>query len=212
MPEIGGGYLLTLDVPNGAVDTEATVEVTIAATGSASSPTASADDAPANTAWSATYTPITAAGWHVAVWTVTGTGAGVKSARFYVIPGVEGYGVWPPSLSDLKLDMGDRDDQDDSQDDRLSMVLDAAIAHVRRIKATVYDVAEEEVSGLDLAAPPSSLVLGTLRLAARLHSRRGTFDNMIRSGDASVIVASYDSDIERLLQTGRFLPMSQSFA
>lgn len=210
MPEIGGAYQLTLDVPGADNTTAATVEVTVAATGDTSSPTATGSSD--KTEWTAVFTPITAAGWHIVRWTVTGTGQGVKSTRFYVIPEVEAYGVWPPSLADLKVDAGDRDDQDDTRDDALSMVLDAAIAHVRRIKATVYDVAAEEVSGVDLPPPPVTLVLGTLRLAARLHSRRGTWDNMLRVGDGAAIVASYDSDIERLLETGRFTPMSQSFA
>ena len=210
MSEIGGAYQLTLDVPGADNTTSATVEVTVSATGSTSAPTAtgSAD----KSEWTAVFAPITAAGWHVVRWTVTGTGQGVKSSRFYVIPEVEAFGVWPPSLSDLKVDMGDRDDQDDTYDDRQSMVLDAAVAHVRRIKRTVYDVAAEEQSGVDLPPPPATLVLGTLRLAARLHSRRGTWDNMIRVGDGAAIVASYDSDIERLLETGRHTPMSQAFA
>lgn len=210
MPEIGGAYLLTLDVPGADNTTAATVTVTSAASGTESAPSATSNAA--KTAWSAVFAPVVSAGWHVVAWTVTGTGQGVKSSRFYVIPTLEGFGVWPPSLADLKVDAGDRDDQDDSQDDRLSMVLDAAISHVRRIKATVYDVAEEEQSGVDLDPPPISLVLGTIRLALRLHARRGTWDNMIKVGDGAAIVASYDADIERLLQTGRFVPMSQGFA
>jgi hypothetical protein len=210
MPEYGGSYLLTLDVPGADVSTVATVTVTDPA-GSSTAPTATANAD--NSEWSATYGPITTAvGWFVSRWTVTGEGQGVKSTRFYVTPTPEGFGVWPPSLADLKVDMGDRDDQDDSKDPGLSMVLDAAIAHVRKIKRSTYDVAAEEVSGVVLPPPTVDIILGTLRLAARLHSRRGTWDNMIRVDGGASIVASYDSDIERLLETGRFTRPQDAFA
>jgi hypothetical protein len=207
MPEVGGSYLLTLDVPGGDNSTSAAVDVTDPIGGTSSPPVGAV-----GTSWEAIYGPITAVGWFVARWTVTGAGEGVKSGRFYVVPTPEGFGVWPPSLADLKLDMGDRDDQDDANDDKMSMVLDAAIARVRKIKRSSYDVAAEEQSGLVLPPPTADIVLGTLRLAARWHSRRSTWDNLAAAGDGQVIVPGYDSDIERLLEVGRFTRPQDAFA
>jgi hypothetical protein len=210
MPELGGSYLLTLSVPGGDNSTAATLAVTHASTGTVESPSVSADS---DAAYSAVFGPIDAFGWYVATWTVTGTGANVKSSRFYVAPTPDGFGVWPPSLVDLRVDMGDRDDQDDSKDPSMSMVLDAAVQHVRDIKGWKYDIAAVEESGVVKVAPTAALILGTIRLAARWHSRRSTQDNLMTLGDAGgLVVPGYDSDIERLLQVGRFTPMSEAFA
>lgn len=210
MPELGGSYLLTLTVPGGDNTTGAAVTVTHAATGTVTSPVVSPDS---DTSFSAVVEEIAAFGWYVATWTVTGTGANVKSSRFYVAPTPDGFGVWPPSLVDLRIDMGDRDDQDDSRDDRMSQVLDAAIDHVRDIKGWKYDIAAVEESGVVREPPTVSLILGTMRLAARWHQRRSTSDNLMTLGDAGgMVVPGYDSDIERLLQIGRFQPMSEAFA
>lgn len=211
MPEVGGSYELTLDVPGADPGTSASVVVTDPA-GAPMTPAATSNAD--KTLWTADYGPITLPGWFVHRWTVTGAGQGVKSGRFYVVPTPQGFGVWPPSVADMKLDMGDRDDQDDTYDDRLSMVLDAAISHVRGIKRTIYDVAEEEESGLVLPPPPLKIILGTMRLAARLHSRRSSWDNLAAAGAdmGSQIIPSYDSDIERLLETGRFTRAQDAFA
>lgn len=211
MPEVGGSYLLTLDVPGGNNSTSAVVEVRSAATGVTSTPPTT-DVGGSGTSWEAIFGPIDTVGWFVATWTVTGSGAGVKSSRFYVVPTLEGFSVWPPSLADLKLDMGDRDDQDDSRDDSLSMVLDAAISKVRSMKRSIYDVAAEEQSGVVLPPPPAHLVLGTLRLAARWHSRRSSWDNVTNIGDVSAPVPGFDSDIDRLLEVGRFTRPQDAFA
>lgn len=209
MPEVGGAYLLTLNVPGGDETTDATVEVTHASTGGVQTPTVTGEES----IWTALVEGIASFGWYIARWTVTGTGANVKSSRFYVAPTPDGFGVWPPSLMDLRVDMGDRDDQDDSKDDRMSMVLDAAIEHVRKIKGWKYDLAEVEESGVVLLAPTPDIILGTLRFAGRWHSRRSAPDNLVTMGDAGgLVVPGFDSDIERLLQIGRYAPASEAFA
>lgn len=210
MPEVGGSYLLTLDVPGADITTAAEVVVTHATTGGTSNPTVEGD---VIGQFEAVFGPIVDIGWYVARWTVTGAGANVKSNRFYVAPTADGFGVWPPSLMDLRVDMGDRDDQDDSRDDRMSMVLDAAVEHVRRIKGWKYDLAAVEESGVVRLPPTADLILGTLRFAGRWHQRRSTPDNLATLGDAGgLVVPGYDSDIERLLQVGRFTPVSEAFA
>lgn len=209
MPEVGGSYLLTLNVPGGDATTDATLLVTHASTGLTFTPTVTGADAD----WSAVMDGIASFGWYVATWTVTGLGANVKSSRFYVAPTPDGFGVWPPSLMDLRVDMGDRDDQDDSKDDRMSMVLDAAIEHVREIKGWKYDLAAVEESGVVLLPPTANIILGTLRFAGRWHSRRSAPDNLVTLGDAGgLVVPGYDSDIERMLQIGRYTPASEAFA
>jgi hypothetical protein len=209
MPELGGAYLLTLTVPGGDITTDATVVVTHASTGTTTTPTVEGGE----DSWSAVVPAIADVGWYVARWTVTGLGANVKSTRFYVALTPDGFGVWPPSLVDLRVDMGDRDDQDDSKDDRMSMVLDAAIEHVRRIKGWRYDLAAVEESGVVREPPTADLILGTLRFAGRWHSRRSAPDNLSTLGDAGgLVVPGFDSDIERLLQVGRYQPASESFA
>lgn len=209
MPEVGGSYLITLSVSGGDETTDAEVEVTHASTGVTSSPTVTGEDA----TWSALMEGIVSFGWYVARWTITGTGADVRSSRFYVAPSLDGFGVWPPSLTDLRLDMGDRNERDDSKDDRMSMVLDASVEHVRNIKGWKYDLAEVEQSGVILLPPTAAIILGTLRFAGRWHSRRSAPDNLATLGDAGgLVVPGFDSDIERMLQIGRYTPASEAFA
>lgn len=209
MPEVGGSYLITLSVPGGDETTDADVVVTHAPTGATFSPTVEGED----TSWSALMTAIASFGWYVARWTITGTGANVKSSRFYVAPTPDGFGVWPPSLMDLRTDMGDRNLSDDGKDDMMSMVLDAAVEHVRKIKGWKYDLAEVEESGVVKLAPTPDIILGTLRFAGRWHSRRTAPDNLVTMGDAGgLVVPGFDSDIERLLQVGRYTPASEAFA
>lgn len=209
MPEVGGSYTITLSVPGGDETTDAAVEVTHASTGTVTSPTVTGEE----TSWSALIDAVVSYGWYVATWTITGTGANVRSTRFYAAPTLDGFGVWPPSLTDLRLDMGDRDETDDSKDDRMIIVLDPAIEHVRKLKGWKYDLAEVEQSGAALLAPTPDIILGTLRLAGRWHQRRVTPDNLATLGDAGgLVVPGYDSDIERLLQIGRYTPASEAFA
>jgi hypothetical protein len=209
MPEVGGSYTITLSVPGGDGTTDAEVEVTHAPTGATFAPTVEGAD----TSWSAVMASIASYGWYVARWTITGAGANVKSSRFYVAPTPDGFGVWPPSLMDLRTDMGDRDLSDDGKDDMMIMVLDAAIEHVRKIKGWKYDLAEVAESGVVLLPPTPDLILGTLRFAGRWHSRRSAPDNLVTMGDAGgLVVPGFDSDIERLLQVGRYTPASEAFA
>lgn len=209
MPEVGGSYTITLSVPGGDGTTDAEVEVTHAPTGATFAPTVEGAD----TSWSAVMGSIASYGWYVARWTITGAGANVRSSRFYVAPTPDGFGVWPPSLYDLRTDMGDRDLSDDGKDDMMVMVLDAAIEHVRKIKGWKYDLAEVEESGVVLLPPTPDLILGTLRFAGRWHSRRSAPDNLVTMGDAGgLVVPGFDSDIERLLQIGRYTPASEAFA
>lgn len=209
MPEIGGSYLITLNVPGGDETTDAAVVVTHAPTGVTSTPTVDGAD----TTWTALMAGIASFGWYVARWTITGTGADVRSSRFYVAPSLDGFGVWPPSLTDLRVDMGDRDERDDSKDDRMSVVLDAAVEHVRKIKGWKYDLAEVEESGVIRLPPTADIILGTIRFAERWHQRRSTPDNLATLGDAGgLVVPGFDSDIERLLQIGRYTPTSEAFA
>lgn len=210
MPEVGGSYLLTLDVPGADNSTTAVVTVTEASTGATDTPTVDSD---ADGSYAAVHGPITGSGWFVARWVVTGAGANVKSNRFYVALTPDGFGVWPPSLVDLRDDMGDRDDQDDSKDGKMSMVLDAAIAHVRDIKGWKYDLAAVEESGVVKPPPTADIILGTLRFAGRWHQRRSTPDNLATLGDAGgLVVPGFDSDIEKLLQIGRYAKASEAFA
>ena len=214
MPEVGGSYTLSLSVAGGGVGTDATV-VVVAPDGSTPTvtPTGSA------TAWEAVVSPVSVAGWWLARWTVTGLGAGVKSQRFYVAPTPTGWGVWPPCLSDVKVDMGRAgDDQDDTEDAELSMVLDAAIVKVVELKGSTFDLdddpeGESGESGVR-AAPDAALILGTIRLARRWHDRRRSPGNVAPAGGdlGMAVLPGYDADIERMLRIGRYARMQDSFA
>jgi hypothetical protein len=209
MPEVGGSYTITLTVPGGDETTDVEATLTHAATGATSTPTVEGEDS----SWSALIASIASFGWYVATWTITGTGANVRSTRFYAAPTLDGFGVWPPSLADLRTDMGDRDETDDSKDDRMIMVLDPAIQHVRDIKGWKYDLAEVEESGVTLLPPTPDIILGTLRLAGRWHQRRVSPDNLATLGDAGgLVVPGFDSDIEKLLQIGRYAKASEAFS
>jgi len=64
-----------------------------------------------------------------------------------------------------------------------------------------------------LLPPTPDLILGTLRFAGRWHARRSAPDNLVTMGDAGgLVVPGFDSDIERLLQVGRYTPASEAFA
>ncbi len=100
--------------------------------------------------------------------------------------------TWPPTLAQLKLDMGvTRDDKDAA----LQQALDAAVAYVERVR-----------SDLDFSAPVTDdLVLGTLRYARRLDYRRESPGGAIVSMEAGASpVASWDADVEKLLRIGRY--------
>ena len=106
---------------------------------------------------------------------------------------------WPPELGDLKTDMKITDTRDDG---RLQIVLDAAVAFVEKIHKGTWAFGDQLSA---LADPPADVVLGTLRLAGRLHLRRRSPDGLVANGDLGVArVATQDPDIDRLLRIGRY--------
>lgn len=115
--------------------------------------------------------------------------------------------AWPPTLDELKTDMkiGLEDDRDD---ERLTQVLAAAVAWVQRNKAGRYDFAGDPTSPLE--APGTDIELGTLRLAARWHTRRRSPDGLVQVAQemGSNRVPSFDPDIDRLLGIGRYAPIT----
>lgn len=108
--------------------------------------------------------------------------------------------TWPPTLADLKNDM--KIPLDDTRDDViLTQVLDAAIDKVTEIKAGVYDFGVAP----DLPVPPVRIVLGTIRLAGRWHTRRRSPDGLVAMAELGAArVPSFDPDIERMLGIGRY--------
>lgn len=110
--------------------------------------------------------------------------------------------TWPPTLQDLKDDMGETTGRDDS---RLQRMLDAAVAFVQRRHAGVFDFAGDELSGLP--PPDEDLVTGTIRLARRWHTRGRSPDGLIDAGDLGTNrVPSLDHDIARMLRIGPYSP------
>jgi hypothetical protein len=109
---------------------------------------------------------------------------------------------WPPDLADLKADRGVDDDRDDV---KLQMVLDAAIVVVKRLRDGELNFTGDPAS--TLPAPDADFVLGTIRLAWRWHERRKSPDALINMGEAGMgRVPSFDPDIELLLQIDRRHP------
>lgn len=108
--------------------------------------------------------------------------------------------AWPPTLDDLKTDLSVTDTRDD---ERLQQVLDAAVAFVERTRDGDFNFAGD--LGSTLPDPTPDLVLGTLRLAGRWHTRRRSPDALVQLGQdmGSSRVPGIDPDIERLLRIGR---------
>lgn len=107
--------------------------------------------------------------------------------------------TWPPTLATYKADL--KLDQDERWDVALQYSLDAAVAYVERVRTDVT------YSGLDEDLEPVSadLVLGTLRYARRLDSRRDSpLGALIVGTLGAANVPGWDADIERLLRTGRY--------
>lgn len=107
--------------------------------------------------------------------------------------------TWPPLLEDLQRDMKLTDvTLTDEQVEQLEQTLAAAIAYVERTRS---DLDFTDSLGDDL-------MLGTLRYARRLDLRRETpVGLMVLDGITSTTIPGWDSDIERLLQIGRYAPM-----
>ncbi|MBK1785132.1 hypothetical protein [Prauserella cavernicola] len=108
---------------------------------------------------------------------------------------------WPPTVAQIKIDQ--KIEPDDTRDDvRLQQVLDAAIVFVRSRRPRFNYDSEPEST---LPAPTHDLILGTMRLAFRWHTRRRSPDALIAMGElGSTRVPSFDPDIEQLLRIGRY--------
>ena len=110
--------------------------------------------------------------------------------------------TWPPSLSDVKVDLRIDDTVDD---DALNACLSAAIDFVEERHGGAYNFAGDADPFSTLPSVPSSVRLGTVRLAGRWFTRRRSPDGLISSADFGASrIPSFDSDIERLLKIGRY--------
>lgn len=107
---------------------------------------------------------------------------------------------WPPTLDELKSDMG-IDLLDLRDDEQLQQVLDAAVQYVQRQRRRSFNFGDPLS---DLPDVTADVRLGTLRLARRWHTRRRSPDALIDMGELGVSrVPSFDPDIEALLGIGR---------
>lgn len=107
--------------------------------------------------------------------------------------------AWPPELEELKADMNVPDARDD---DRLQMVLSAAVLVVERLREGDFNFAGDPDS--ELPDPDADISLGTVRLAWRWHVRRRSPDALVAMADfGSTRVPAFDPDIEMLLGVGR---------
>lgn len=112
--------------------------------------------------------------------------------------------AWPPTLVELKVDLKVAPDDPtyDRDDDALQMVLDASVAFVERVRPAFNYAGDLGSTDPD---PTPDLILGTLRLASRWHTRRRSPDGLIDMAEiGSTRVTSYDTDIDRLLKIGKF--------
>jgi len=106
--------------------------------------------------------------------------------------------AWPPTLDDLKSDLNIDDTRDDVQ---LTTVLNAAVSFVERVRPDLdyAEVPEGE-------APTNDVILGTIRLAGRWHTRRRSPDGLVNMAELGASrVPGIDPDIERLLSIGRYV-------
>lgn len=109
--------------------------------------------------------------------------------------------AWPPTLDQLKVDLQITDDRDDES---LAVQLAAAVAFVERVHADRFEF--DPVYGTTgLPDPGAEKELGALRLAGRWYSRRRSPDGLVALGDLGTSnIPNFDSDIERLLEIGRY--------
>lgn len=116
--------------------------------------------------------------------------------------------TWPPTLTQLKIDMKDLEVDDDRFDGPLQLTLDAAVKYVQRVRKGEVDFDNPDDPGDGLDGVDDDLVLGTLRYARRLDIRRESPSGMVVSDQlGSTPVAGWDADIEKLLRIGRYAPM-----
>lgn len=108
--------------------------------------------------------------------------------------------IWPPTVADIKEDQTITVSTDD---DRLQMVLDAAIAHFEDVRGDEINFTGDI---FDCNPPPTDAHwLGVVRQAVRWADRRRSADGLIISGDTGTSrVPAFDPDIERLLGLGRY--------
>ena len=109
--------------------------------------------------------------------------------------------TWVPTLPDVKRDLRIEDTNDDAP---LQACLDAAVSFVAEQHRDRYNVDESPFS--TLPSMPSSVRLGTVRLAGRWHTRRRSPDGLIVTNAefGTSRIPSFDADIERLLKIGRY--------
>lgn len=113
--------------------------------------------------------------------------------------------VWPPQLGDLRSELEQtEDDARPGDGPRLQRVLDAAVAYVESVRGSTVGFTPAALAA-GRPAPDADLVLGTLRLAARWHTRRRSPDGLVGMGElGSARVPVIDPDIQQLLRIGRF--------
>lgn len=113
--------------------------------------------------------------------------------------------AWPPSVDDLKIDLGSEYNAEDRDDERLQLDLDAAVAFTERYHGGRYNFEGDVLS--ELPEPDDSLVLGTLRLAGRWYTRRRSPEGLMEMAEmGQARVPSIDPDIARMLRIGRHEP------
>lgn len=111
---------------------------------------------------------------------------------------------WPPELRELKADLS-LQPGDTVDDAALAVQLAAAVAFVERVHADRYTFTGIPTEALP--SPGSDVELGTVRLAGRWFTRRRSPDGLVVSTEfGSTRIPSFDPDIERLLQVGRYAP------
>ncbi len=113
---------------------------------------------------------------------------------------------WPPTVADLREDLGLAPaDALAGDDGRLASVLSAAVAYVERARAGSFAFDVPVGVAPTLPRPDHDLCLGAVRLAGRYHTRRRSPDGLVSAGElGNSRVPLLDSDIERLLGIGRF--------
>lgn len=116
--------------------------------------------------------------------------------------------TWPPTLDEMLIDMGlDPETVNAERAARLQPMLDAAVAFVERVRP-VYRYDQTVAAQFELPGVPADHKTGTIRLAVRWDTRRRSPDGLIAMAELGATrVTSYDVDIDRMLQIGRFAPM-----